>query len=79
MSVWTTRRWRWRSEWFPSLQRLRDRTDLLRFMGGTVDTVNVGSRAPVCPLFQFLERTMFHRDLSYQNLRTKISWFLVAD
>jgi hypothetical protein len=38
------------SEWFPSLQRLQDRTDLIGFVGGTVDTENVSSRAPACPL-----------------------------
>jgi hypothetical protein len=54
VSVWKTRRWRWHSEQFPSFQRLQDQTDLLGFVGGTVDTVNVGSRAPTCPFFNMV-------------------------
>jgi hypothetical protein len=53
VSVWKTRRWRRCSEQFRSLQRLRDRTDLLGFVG-TVDTVNVGPRVPACPLFNMV-------------------------
>jgi hypothetical protein len=40
----------WKTQRFPSHQRLRNRTDLLGFVGDTVDTVNVGSCAPTCPL-----------------------------
>jgi hypothetical protein len=60
VSVWKTRRWRRRSERFPSLQRLRDRTDLLGFVGGTVNTVNIDSHAPACPLLIWRWHALAH-------------------
>jgi hypothetical protein len=40
-----------RGEPIPSLPRLFDRSLVVRVCGGTVGTVNVGSRAPACPPF----------------------------
>jgi hypothetical protein len=40
-----------RGEPIPSLQRPFDRSYVVRVCGGTVGTMNVGSRAPACPPF----------------------------